>query len=104
MTAAPGCPLPQVEGDKREREGRTWAPGEEGAFKSAISARYDAEGHPYYSSARLWDDGVIDPVDTRRVLGLSFAAAIQGGGAGGLGVPNSGASPFPGSTFGVFRM
>jgi 3-methylcrotonyl-CoA carboxylase beta subunit len=56
----------------------------------AIKAKYDAEGHPYYSTARLWDDGIIDPLDTRRVLALGLAAAAN--------------AAIPETTFGVFRM
>ncbi|VDP89747.1 unnamed protein product [Echinostoma caproni] len=57
-----------------------------------IIEKYEREGHPYYSSARLWDDGVIDPVDTRTVLGL------------GLSVSYNAPQPFPPTRFGVFRM
>ena len=63
---------------------------EEEAFKAPIRARYEAEGHPYYASARLWDDGVIDPADTRRVVALSLAAALN--------------APIPETRFGTFRM
>ena len=55
-----------------------------------IRAKYEAEGSPYYSTARLWDDGIIDPLDTRRVLALGLAAAAN--------------APVPETTFGVFRM
>jgi 3-methylcrotonyl-CoA carboxylase beta subunit len=55
-----------------------------------IRAKYEEEGNPYYSTARLWDDGIIDPLDTRRVLALGLAAARNG--------------PIPDTTFGVFRM
>ena len=60
------------------------------AFEAPILAKYEREGSPYYSTARLWDDGVIDPLDTRRVLALGIAAALN--------------APIPESTFGVFRM
>ncbi len=60
------------------------------AFKAPILAKYDSEGSPYYSSARIWDDGVIDPLDTRRVLGIGLRAALHG--------------PPPETRFGVFRM
>ena len=63
---------------------------EEQAFKAPIRAQYEKEGHPYYASARLWDDGVIDPADTRRVLGLAISAALN--------------RPIDKTTFGVFRM
>lgn len=68
----------QVEADKRERSGKEWPAEEQAAFKAKISERYDHEGHPLFSSARLWDDGIIDPADTRRVLGLAVTAAMHG--------------------------
>jgi 3-methylcrotonyl-CoA carboxylase beta subunit len=61
---------------KRDQlKGREWSAAEEEAFKQPIREQYERQGHPYYASARLWDDGVIDPVDTRRILGLCLAAA-----------------------------
>ena len=63
---------------------------EEEAFKAPIRAQYEREGHPYHASARLWDDGVIDPADTRRVVALSLAASLQ--------------RPVPETKFGTFRM
>ena len=51
--------------------------GDEQAFKDTIRAQYETQGHPYYATARLWDDGVIDPTDTRRVLGLALATATN---------------------------
>jgi len=69
--------LAQVEMDKRERSGETWAPEEMAAFKEHIASKYDTEGHSHYATARLWDDGVIDPADTRKVLGLSLGAALN---------------------------
>ena len=87
MTAA----WPQVEGEKWKRKGGRWPAEEEAEFRRAMTAKYDAEASALYSSARLWDDGVIDPADTRRVVGLSLAAAM------------SNAPPTP-SKFGVFRM
>ena len=63
---------------------------EEEAFKAPIRAQYDREGHPYYASARLWDDGIIDPADTRAVVALSLAASLQ--------------QPIPETRFGTFRM
>jgi 3-methylcrotonyl-CoA carboxylase beta subunit len=68
-----------VESDKRQQGGQPWDPKEEAAFRAKIAARYDAEGSPYFASARLWDDGVIDPADTRQVVGLSLAAALNAG-------------------------
>jgi 3-methylcrotonyl-CoA carboxylase beta subunit len=67
-----------VESEKRKREGREWGDAEREEFKRKIRERYDAEGEPGFASARLWDDGVIDPGDTRRVVGMSLAAALQG--------------------------
>eukprot|EP00775_Hariotina_reticulata_P005920 gene5920-6160_t len=82
--------LAQVEADKHQRSGGSWPAEEEAKFKSKIIDRYDQEGSPYYASARLWDDGVIDPADTRRVVGMSLAAAMN--------------APIADSTYGVFRM
>ena len=73
-----------------EAKGAAWPVAEEEAFKAPIRAQYEREGHPYYASARLWDDGVIDPADTRRVLGLALSAALN--------------RPIERSRFGVFRM
>ena len=66
------------------------APEEEEAFKAPIRAQYERQGHPYYATARLWDDGIIDPADTRRVLGLALSAALN--------------APIEPTRFGVFRM
>jgi 3-methylcrotonyl-CoA carboxylase beta subunit len=82
--------LSMVRGEKLEREGRTWSEDEAEAFRAPIRARYEEQGHPYYASARLWDDGVIDPAQTRDVLGLSISAALN--------------APIAPTTFGVFRM
>ena len=73
-----------------ERRGEEWSAADEEAFKAPIRDAYEAEGSPYYSTARLWDDGIIDPADTRRVLGLSLAAALN--------------APLGERGFGVFRM
>ena len=67
-----------------------WTKQQEEDFKAPIRAQYDAQGHPYYASARLWDDGIIDPADTRRVLGLALSAALN--------------KPRQDTRFGVFRM
>ncbi len=67
--------LAQVTRDKYERDGTQWSEEEEEAFKQPIIDNYEHQGHPYYASARLWDDGVIDPADTRMVLGLSISAS-----------------------------
>ena len=64
---------------------------DEQALRQPILDKYDAEGSPYYSTARLWDDGVIDPVDTRHLLALGLSAAYNN-------------APFPPAAFGVFRM
>ncbi|MGI9247310.1 MAG: carboxyl transferase domain-containing protein, partial [Steroidobacteraceae bacterium] len=77
------------EGMQRRRE--DWADADEQVFRDEIRAQYEAQGHPYYASARLWDDGVIDPVDTRTVLALALAAATCR--------PDEGEKPY-----GIFRM
>lgn len=69
--------LATVQRDNIEARGGQWSDEEEATFKKPILDKYDEESHAYYSSARLWDDGVIDPADTRKVLGLSFAAALS---------------------------
>jgi len=82
--------LATVQAEQRRREGKEWTPEEEKALKDPIIQRFEAEGSPYFSSARIWDDGVIDPVDSRRVLGLSLSAALN--------------APVEETKFGVFRM
>jgi len=82
--------LAQVKRDGIEKSGKTWSREDEEAFKSPIRAQYEVQGHPYYASARLWDDGVIDPADTRMVLGLGLSAALN--------------APIERTRFGVFRM
>jgi len=82
--------LATVRRDAIEARGGAWSDEEEARFKAPIRDQYEREGHPYYASARLWDDGVIDPADTRRVLGLALSAA-----------QNRDAEP---TRFGVFRM
>jgi 3-methylcrotonyl-CoA carboxylase beta subunit len=82
--------LAQVRRDNLEAQGKTWSAEEEEAFKAPIRAQYERQGHPYYASARLWDDGVIDPAETRRILALSLAAALE--------------APVSATRFGVFRM
>ena len=67
--------LAQVTRDKYERDGKHWSAEEEADFKQPIIDNYEHQGHPYYASARLWDDGVIDPADTRMVLGLAISAS-----------------------------
>ena len=73
-----------------EARGGAWSADEEEAFKAPIREQYEAQGHPYFASARLWDDGVIDPADTRRVLALGLSASLN--------------APIPDAKFGVFRM
>jgi 3-methylcrotonyl-CoA carboxylase beta subunit len=82
--------LSTITKDRKLREHKTFTEEEERAIKDPIIAKFEAEGSPYYSSARLWDDGVIDPIDTRRVLGLSLSAALN--------------ANIPETKFGVFRM
>ncbi len=83
--------LATVRRDGLEARGEEWSAEQEEAFKAPIRSQYEEQGSPWYSTARLWDDGVIDPVDTRRVLGLGLAAAAR--------------APIPGTPrFGVFRM
>ena len=73
--------------DGLEKAGKTWSEEEEAAFKAPLLEQYETQGHPYYASARLWDDGVIDPAETRKVLGLGISAASEGGGTVGDAVP-----------------
>jgi 3-methylcrotonyl-CoA carboxylase beta subunit len=73
-----------------ERDGHSWSDHDEANFKQPILDQYEREGHPYYASARLWDDGVIDPADTRRVLGLALSASLN--------------APIEETQYGVFRM
>jgi 3-methylcrotonyl-CoA carboxylase beta subunit len=82
--------LAQVKRDQKERSGEDWPVEEESAFKQPILDQYEEQGHPYYASARLWDDGVIDPAQTRQVLGLAISAALN--------------KPIAETRFGVFRM
>jgi len=69
--------LATVRRDGIEARGGSWSAEEEEAFKAPIREQYEVQGHPYYSSARLWDDGVIDPADTRRVLALGLSASLN---------------------------
>lgn len=82
--------LATVRRDGIESKGGTWSADEEEAFKNPIRSQYEFQGHPYYASARLWDDGVIDPAQTRRTLGLSLSAALN--------------TPIEPTKFGLFRM
>jgi len=82
--------LATVRRDGLEGSGKSWSKQDEDAFKTPIREQYERQGHPYYATARLWDDGVIDPADTRRVLGLAISAALN--------------APIEKQRFGVFRM
>jgi 3-methylcrotonyl-CoA carboxylase beta subunit len=82
--------LATIRRDAIEAKGGAWSADEEAAFKGPLREQYEREGHPYYASARLWDDGVIDPADTRKVLALAISAALN--------------SPIEPTRFGVFRM
>jgi 3-methylcrotonyl-CoA carboxylase beta subunit len=82
--------LATVRREALESQGGEWSVQEEEAFKGPLRDQYEAQGSPYYSTARLWDDGVLDPADTRRVLGMGLAAAAN--------------APIPTPSYGVFRM
>jgi 3-methylcrotonyl-CoA carboxylase beta subunit len=82
--------LSTIKRESIEARGQTWTTDEENNFKSPIRDQYETQGNPYYASARLWDDGVIDPIDTRRVLGLAISATLN--------------APIEKQRFGVFRM
>ncbi len=82
--------LATVRRDGIEAKGDNWSTADEEDFKQPIRDQYERQGSPYYSTARLWDDGIIDPVDTRRVLGMGLAAAAN--------------APVPAPSYGVFRM
>jgi 3-methylcrotonyl-CoA carboxylase beta subunit len=82
--------LATVRKDALAAKGGAWSATEEQAFMAPIRAQYESQGHPYYATARLWDDGVIDPADTRMCLGLGLSASL--------------AAPIPETRFGVFRM
>jgi len=82
--------LATVKGDGIEARGGSWSAEQQEAFKRPILEQYEHQGHPYYASARLWDDGVIDPLDTRMCLALGLSAALN--------------APIPETKFGVFRM
>jgi len=82
--------LSQVRRDNIEAKGDSWSKDEEDKFRKPIRDQYESQGHPYYATARLWDDGVIDPADTRLVLGLGLSAASN--------------APIEPTKFGLFRM
>jgi len=82
--------LSTVRRDAIEAKGGQWSAEEQAAFEQPILEQFEREAHPYYASARIWDDGVIDPADTRRVLALALSACLN--------------APIPDTKFGVFRM
>ena len=82
--------LAQVKRDNFERKNIEWSAEEEAKFKQPIEQQYETQGHPYYASARLWDDGIIDPADTRMVLGLGLSMSLN--------------APKEETKYGVFRM
>ncbi|MBI5899682.1 MAG: methylcrotonoyl-CoA carboxylase [Rhodocyclales bacterium] len=82
--------LSTIKRDSMEAAGKTWPKDDEEAFKAPIRAQYEHQGHPYYATARLWDDGIVDPVQTRRTLGLGISASLN--------------APILPTKFGVFRM
>ena len=82
--------LSQVRRDNIEANGETWSAEEEDKFRAPIRAQYESQGSPYYATARLWDDGILDPVDTRMALALGLSASMN--------------QPIGSTKFGVFRM
>ena len=82
--------LAQIRLDVKQAKGESWPEPEQEAFKKPVREQYETQGHPYYASARLWDDGIIDPRDTRQVLALGISAALN--------------APIPDTRFGIFRM
>jgi len=82
--------LATVRRENIEAAGKKWSQIEEEEFKQPIREQYEEEGNPYYATARLWDDGIIAPSETRRVLALAFSATLN--------------APIPETKFGVFRM
>jgi 3-methylcrotonyl-CoA carboxylase beta subunit len=82
--------LATVRRDGMEARGEEWSTQDEEAFKAPIREKYEQEGSPYFSTARMWDDGIIAPADTRSVVGLALSACLN--------------APVEKTTFGVFRM
>ncbi len=82
--------LATVKRDGIESSGAEWSSADEEAFKDPIREQYEHQGSPYYSTARLWDDGIIDPADTRRVLGMGLEVAAR--------------TPITEPRYGIFRM
>jgi 3-methylcrotonyl-CoA carboxylase beta subunit len=84
------CVLAQIQRDKAQKNNLPWSIEEENQLKNSLREQYEQQGNPYYASARLWDDGVVSPCDTRKILGLSLAAANN--------------APLQETTYGIFRM
>jgi acetyl-CoA carboxylase carboxyltransferase component len=82
--------LTTVKRDQLARQGQTLSAEDEEAIRAPLLAKYDAEGSPYYSTARLWDDGILDPVETRAALALGLSVACN--------------APVPAPRYGIFRM
>jgi 3-methylcrotonyl-CoA carboxylase beta subunit len=82
--------LAQINRDKFSKKNKEWPQEQEEQFKEQLRTQYELQGNPYYASARLWDDGVIAPEDTRKILGLGLSAALN--------------APINSTDFGVFRM
>ncbi|MHA1565503.1 MAG: carboxyl transferase domain-containing protein [Alphaproteobacteria bacterium] len=82
--------LAQIRRDGIQAKGGSWSASEEASFKAPLLEQYETQGHPYYASARLWDDGIIDPAATRQVVGLGLSAALN--------------APVRDTRFGIFRM
>ena len=82
--------LTTVKRDQLARDGKTLGAAEEAAIRTPLLEKYEREGSPYYSTARLWDDGILDPAETRQALALGLSAAFN--------------APIPDAKFGVFRM
>ncbi|MEN9357577.1 MAG: hypothetical protein RL695_1748, partial [Pseudomonadota bacterium] len=82
--------LATIRRDALDAAGKTWSAAEEEAFKAPLRQQYETQGHPYYATARLWDDGLLDPLQTRRALALGLSAALN--------------APIEPTRFGVFRL
>jgi 3-methylcrotonyl-CoA carboxylase beta subunit len=82
--------LARVRRDALEAQGNKWSAEDEEQFKAPLREQFEKQSHPYYASARLWDDGVIDPAQTRRVLALALSASLS--------------APIETTDFGIFRM
>ena len=82
--------LARVKRDGIEARGGAWSEAEEESFKDPLRKQYEEQGHPYYATARIWDDGIIDPAETRNVLALGLSVSLN--------------APIEDTDFGVFRM